>query len=372
MEAGKISSAQLACMLYLSLLATATLSSPSLAFDVARSDMWMTPALGCVTGFATIYMALSLHRRYPGLTVVQYSELILGPVIGKLISLTFLIVCLMMNANQLRQFAELMSMAFMANTPIVVFATTMVVVSSIAVRLGVEIIGRLALAFTPLIVVIVVVLILPLIKEMEPDQILPFMDQGITPVIRGALTLQLWFPMYTYVSMFLPYLSNTDKTKGRLFWAVGWSVVTFTLTFFYVLMALGSATSFFAYPFLLLSRFVSIGTFMTHLDSLIMLVWVIDVFVRTIVMYYAAASGLAQWFKLRSYKPLTLPVGLVIILLAFWSIPDATTYNESIGHVILFYYIYAHLCIPIVLYIISLLRGGSAAPNRGTPTTDGT
>ncbi|GMK38202.1 germination protein [Paenibacillus sp. CCS19] len=357
MEAGKISSAQLACMLYLSLLATATLSSPSLAYDVARTDMWMTPVVGCITGFATIYIALSLHRRYPGLTFVQYCELILGPVIGKFISLTFLIVCLMMNANQLRQFAELMSMAFMANTPIVVFATTMVLVSSIAVRLGIEVIGRLALTFTPLIVVIVVVLILPLVREMEPDQILPFMDKGIAPVIRGAISLQLWFPIYTYISMFLPYVSNKDNNKGRLYWAVGWSVVTFILTFFYVLMALGSATSFFDYPFLLLSRFVSIGTFMTHLDSLIMLVWVIDVFIRTIVMYYAATSGIAQWFKLRSYKPLTLPVGLAIVLLAFWSIPDATTYNESIGHVILFYYIYAHLCLPIVLFIVAVLRG---------------
>lgn len=360
MEAGKISSMQLACMLYLSLLATATLSSPSLAFSVAHTDMWMTPLLGCVTGFITIYIALSLHRRYPGLTFVQYCDLILGPVLGKFISLTFLIVCLMMNANQLRQFAELMSMAFMPNTPIVVFACTMILVSSIAVRLGVEVIGRLALAFTPLIIIIVVILILPLVKEMKPDQVLPFMDQGIAPVIRGAITLQLWFPIYTYASMFLPYVSSKDTNKGRLYWAVGWSVVTFILTFFYVLMSLGAATSFFAYPFLLLSRFVTIGTFMTHLDSLIMLVWVIDVFIRTIVMYYAATSGLAQWFKLRSYKQLTLPVGLVIVLLTFWSIPDATSYNESIGHVIVFYYIYAHLCLPIVLFIIALLRGGKS------------
>ncbi|MBD3920764.1 endospore germination permease [Paenibacillus sp. PR3] len=346
-------------MLFLSLLATATLSSPSLAYNVSHTDMWMTPIIGCVTGFASIYIALSLHRRYPGRTIVQYCELILGPVVGKFISLTFLIVCLMMNANQLRQFSELMSMAFMPNTPLVVFACTMVLVSSIAVRLGVEIIGRLALSLTPLIVVIVVVLILPLIKEMEPDRILPIFSQGAAPVLRGAITLQLWYPMYMYASMFLPYLSKHDQNKGRLYWAVGWSVVTFTLTFLYVLMALGTATNFFSYPFLQLSRYVSIASFMTHLDSLIMIVWVMDVFIRTIVMYYAATSGLAQWFKLSSYKPLTLPVGLAIILLAFWSIPDATTYNYSLGHIILFYYIYAHLCIPIVLFATALLRGSS-------------
>ncbi|PWW08415.1 spore germination protein KB [Paenibacillus cellulosilyticus] len=348
-------------MLFLSLLATATLTSPAIAYSIAHTDMWMTPMLGSLGGLATIYIASVLHHRYPGNTLIQYSELILGRVIGRLISLTFLIVCLMMNANQLRQFAELMSLAFMTNTPIVVFASTMILVSSIAVRLGVEIIGRLALTFTPLIVGIVVVLILPLLSEMEPDQILPFMDQGFSPIIRGSVALQVWFPMYIYASMFLPYISDLNKAAGRLYWTIGWSVVTFMLTFFYVLMALGAATSFFSYPFLLLSRYVSIASFMTHLDSLIMIVWVIDVFVRTIVMYYAAVSGLAQWFKLRSYKPLTLPVGLIIILLTFWSIPDATTYNESLGQVVIYYYIYGHLCIPIVLYIISLLRGGKPA-----------
>jgi spore germination protein (amino acid permease) len=344
-------------MLFLSLFATAMLSSPTLAYSVSRADMWITPLLGCLSGFATIFIAIALHRRYPGYTLIQYCELILGRIVGRVISLTFLIVCLLMNANQLRQFAEIMKLAFMVNTPTIVFVSSMVIVSAIAVRLGVEIIGRLSLVVTPLIVIIVVVLILPLISEMEPDRILPIMTEGFAPLIRGAVTLQLWFSLYIYASMFLPYLSDQAQAARHLYWAVGWSVVTFVLTFFYVLMALGSATSVFEYPFLQLSRYVSIANFMTHLDSLIMLVWVIDVFIRTIVMYYAAAIGVAQWFKLRTYRPLTLPIGLIIILFTFWSIPNAIAYQESLGQVVVFYYIYAHLCIPIVLYIIALLRG---------------
>src|SRR3569832_1402872 len=111
-------------MLYLTLLATAMLSSPALSYSVSRSDMWLTPLLGSLGGLLTVYMALFLYKKHPGKTLVQYSESILGPWLGKLVSLSFLLVCLQMNWNQLRQFAELKNLAFMVRTPTIIFAAS--------------------------------------------------------------------------------------------------------------------------------------------------------------------------------------------------------------------------------------------------------
>ncbi|EFM09082.1 spore germination protein [Paenibacillus curdlanolyticus YK9] len=369
MEKGKISAAQLACMMYLSLQATATLASPALVYGISQNDMYLTPLLGCLGGFLTVYIAMFLQRQYPGQTLVQYSESILGPWLGKLASLSFLLVCLLMNAYQLRQFSELMNLAFMALSPPAVFSCTMVLVGSIAVRLGVEIIGRLSLLFTPIIVVIVVILVLPLIQGMEPDQLLPFLDKGVMPVVKGAAILQIWFPLFIYSAMFLPYVSNINKAARWLSYSVCWATLTFIITFFYVIMSIGAATQLFSYPFLLLSRYVVIASFMTHLDSLIMIMWVLDVFIRTIVMYYAAASGIAQLCKLPSYKPLILPIGLWIVILSFWSVPDISTFNENIGKLLIFVYSYAHLVIPIILYVAALLRKMTAS-NKQPPATN--
>ncbi|WP_127534244.1 GerAB/ArcD/ProY family transporter [Paenibacillus kobensis] len=359
MNNDKITSAQLACMLFLSILATSMLTSPSLAYGIAKNDMWMTPLIGSLGGFLTVALSLALYRRYPGCTLIQYSDLILTKWLGKPISLVFLFVCLQMNANQLRQFAELMKLAFMVNTPIIIFAVSMMLVGAIVVNLGIELIGRLSLLFTPIIIIIVAVLILPLIRGMEPDQLLPFMADGAAPILRGAFALQIWFPTYIYAAMFLPYVSDINKARRWLNWGVCWSTTIFTLSFLYIVMSMGAASQHFSYPFLLLSRYVTIASFMTHLDALIMILWVLDVFIRTIVMYYAAVSGFSQWFQLPSYKPITLPVGLLIVLLTFWSIPDITTYN-FLAYIVLYYYTLGNICIPLLLYIIALFRSGPA------------
>jgi len=363
MDSGKISAAQLACMLFLSIIATSMLTSPSLAYGIAKNDMWMTPLVASLGGFFTVAISIALHRRYPGCTIVQYSDLILTKWLGKPVSFIFLVVCLQLNANQLFQFAELMKLSFMENTPIIVFSVSMMLVGAVTVNLGIELIGRLSRLFTPVIVILVIGLILPLVRDLELDQLLPLMERGPAPIFRGALTLQIWFPMYIYAAMFLPFVANLDKARYWLNWGVCWSTAIFVLAFIFILLSMGTATNLFSYPFLLLSRYVNISSFMTHLDALIMILWVVDVFTRTIVMYYAAVIGIAQWFRLPSYKPLTLPVGLIIVLLTFWSIPNLAAYN-ALGYIVVFYYSVAHLCIPLLLYTVSLLRGKPAAASQ--------
>ncbi|GFN32710.1 GerAB/ArcD/ProY family transporter [Paenibacillus xylaniclasticus] len=356
MDKGKISAAQLTCMLFLSILATSMLTSPSIAYSIAKNDMWLTPLIGCLGGFLVVALALALHRRYPGSTLVQYSDLILSKWLGKLVSLVFLLICLLMNAYQLRQFSEIMKLSFMINTPSMVFVVSMILVSALAVNLGIELIGRVSLLFTPIIIFLVIGLILPLVREMEPDQLLPFMADGAGPILRGALALQIWFPIYIYAVMFLPYVSNQNQARRWLNWGVCWSIIIFVLTFLYIIMTMGAASQHFSYPFLLLSRYVTIASFMTHLDASIMILWVLDVFIRTIVMYYAAVSGFAQWFQIPSYKALTLPIGLIIVLFTFWSIPNMAVFNQLIS-VMMFYYLVGHLGIPLILYAASLIRG---------------
>lgn len=365
LENSKITSVQLACMIFLTLLATSMLTSAANTYSQAKQDMWITPLIGCLSGFIIVAIVVHLHRIYPGKTLIEYSEQILGTLLGKAISLLFLLISLQLNANQARQFSEFMTTSFYKQTPTLMLILTLMGLSAIAVRCGVEIIGRSALLLTPVIVVIVLALLLPMISAVEADRVLPLLSDGMVPILRGAAFLQVWFPQYVYMSFYLPFVSDVHKSRRWGFISVLWIICILTGSLLLVATALGPATRLFPYPFMIITRYVSILRFFEHLDALIMLLWVLDVFVRSIVTYYACVIGFAQWFGVKDYKPLVIPIGLLITVLSFWSIPNFTQLNTN-GTSIAFYYFFGNFVIPMLLFVIAKLRGlkpASSAPS---------
>ncbi|MGM0890318.1 MAG: GerAB/ArcD/ProY family transporter [Bacillota bacterium] len=83
MEKGKISSLQMAIMMYPTIVATAVLGLPSITAKYAQNDLWLSPILASLIGYVTVYIAYKLHELYPKQTVIQFSEHILGRFAGK-------------------------------------------------------------------------------------------------------------------------------------------------------------------------------------------------------------------------------------------------------------------------------------------------
>ena len=90
MEKGKISSLQMAFMMYPTIVATAILSVPSITAKYAKNDLWLSPILASLIGYVTVYIAYKLHKLYPKQTVIQFSEQIIGRFAGKMFGFLFL------------------------------------------------------------------------------------------------------------------------------------------------------------------------------------------------------------------------------------------------------------------------------------------
>ena len=55
---------------------------------------------------------------------------------------------------------------------------------------------------------------------------------------------------------------------------------------------------------------------MTRLDVLVALTLLVTVFMKITVFYYVTVLGLAQLLRLRSYKPLIVPIGLIAVAIS--------------------------------------------------------
>lgn len=96
-EKGKISSLQMAIMIFPAVVATGDLLLPAVMSKHAGRDAWIPPIIASFIGYLTIYILFQLHKRYPKKTIIEYAEMIVGRLAGK--TLTFLILCYFLISN---------------------------------------------------------------------------------------------------------------------------------------------------------------------------------------------------------------------------------------------------------------------------------
>lgn len=76
------------------------------------------------------------------------------------------------------------------------------------------------------------------------------------------------------------------------------------------------------YPVMVAFRYISIADFFENLDSVVMTVWILGMYVKISVFYYATVLGTSQWLELSDYRPIVIPIGMLIAALSFWSMPN--------------------------------------------------
>jgi hypothetical protein len=119
-EKGRISALQMAIMMYPTIIATAVLIVPAITGKLAGRDLWLSPVLASSTGFITVYLAYRLNNLYPKMKLIEYSEIILSFLPGKVLGFMFLFFYLHLNGTVLRIHGEFVVGSFFTKTPLIV------------------------------------------------------------------------------------------------------------------------------------------------------------------------------------------------------------------------------------------------------------
>jgi spore germination protein KB len=366
MEKGKITSLQMAFMMYPTIVATAILGVPSITAKYAKTDLWLPPIFAALIGYLTVYIAYKLHKLYPKQTVIQFSEQIIGLAPGKILGFLFLFFYIQNTGLILRGYAEFIIGSFLVRTPISVIMASMALLCAFIVRGGIEVLGRAAELFVPVFIFPICILILLLIPDLEFKNIFPILGEGIMPPIKGAIVPGGWFSEFFLIIFLLPFLADMKKgmKSGMMtVFAVMMTLIVVNLT---VLFVLGPTTSTKLYPLMNVSRYISFADFFEHVESAVMAVWIVGAFVKVSVFYYASALGTAQWLNLSDYRPVVWPIGILIVIFSLWSLPSSVDVSRNDINVFPLQSILMQTIIPLLLLVIAVVRKRN---RKGTETS---
>lgn len=175
-ERGKISASQMAIMMNQAILATVLLLVPAISAKHAKQDIWLSPIWASLIGFLAVFLAYKLNKLYPKETLIEYCELILGKVLGKIIGAVYLFFYLHITGIIVREYGEFVSGNFLPHTPMLFIFGTMVLLCSLAVYGGLEVIGRCAEIILPVILVFYLIMCIMLFKDLDIKNMFPIME----------------------------------------------------------------------------------------------------------------------------------------------------------------------------------------------------
>ncbi|MCQ6561748.1 GerAB/ArcD/ProY family transporter [Paenibacillus mendelii] len=355
-EKGKISAFQMGVMMYPTIFATAILSLPSIIAVQAGRDMWLSPIWASTIGFLAVCIAYQLHKLYPKETIVEYSVHLVGRIVGKIMGLMFIFFYMHLNGFIIREYGEFVVGNFFVKTPIIVVIGSMVIVCAFAVRGGVEVLGRCAQIFVPIVIILILLIVFLLSPDLKPIQIYPIMEHGVKPSLMGAVVPSDWFSEFIVISFLLPYL--TDREKGMKWGMISVFAVmlTMVLSNMTALFLFGINTVGFRYPVMVAARYISLANFLEHLESIVMAIWIVGAFVKISVFYYVIVLGTAQWLKLTDYRPIVWPVGFLLVLFSVWVAPNVQEMTRVVGTSIPFYLLSMQVAVPTLLLFIAFIQ----------------
>nr|WP_078408854.1 GerAB/ArcD/ProY family transporter [Priestia abyssalis] len=288
MENGKINALQMFCLIVLFALGTSIVVSYGAE---AKRDAWLAILLGGFFGGTLIFMVYSsLYRLYPNLSLILYAQQIAGKWIGWLLGVAFIIYFIHGAARDLRDYGELLTASMFTETPLFIIHVMMILTMIYVLRLGIEVLGRVAeLSFVIIFGLGITGIISVLLSnKVALNQLSPIMENGLKRVLSDSfpsLFVVPWGEMLTF-TLILPYLNNPRSVMKVGLSAVLFSAVTLSFTIMLNISVLG-ADVFTRSNFALFEtiRRVSLMEFIERLDPIVLLTLIIGDFFKVGIFF---------------------------------------------------------------------------------------
>ncbi|OPX87888.1 MAG: Spore germination protein YndE [Pelotomaculum sp. PtaB.Bin013] len=365
LERGKIEGKQAIFLMVSMVIATASIFITSSVARLAKQDSWISMLLAILLGLLIAWLAVNLSLRFPGKTIFQYPEAILGRWPGKVVALLYIWFYIHINGEIIREYGTFLVSAFMPETPMIVFMILIVGIAAYAVRNGLEVFTRANQMILPIIIISIIILVILATPEMNLKRLLPvYADNGAAPIIKGAVTPTLRIGEIVTIAVIIPYL---NKAREAYQVATTATIITGFVLFVPVVADLSTfgpaVTAGWFFPALNGVTMIHLANFLDRLEPIIMIIWVSGALIKISVYYWAAVLGSAQWLELKDYKPLVLPVGVILLALSIMahdSVMDLFVYTSTFVNLVLAIF---EAVIPLLLLLVAVLRGQGGTQN---------
>lgn len=356
-ENDKISNGQMLAITVSTVIGVGILSLPRVLADAAGTDGWILLIIAGLLAGVMMTIITIVTAKFPNKTAVEFGRNLLTTPISDFISFLYFIYLIIFVAFVVRIFAEIVKMFLLTQTPTEVIIITMLLATAYLSREGIEGIGKMAVLLLPIIIIPIFLMLIVLLPELDPTNILPVFKLDITKLPMGILDSIFAFAGYDLLLLFMCFNNEPKKALKYNLGAIGIITGVYLLVFFIVIMVFGKTeTIHLIWPSMSLTEVVQFpGAFIENVQGIVMAQWTLVAFTTLAPLLYGSALIMSKLFRANEHKYFVLPIIPIIYILSL--VPDnLVTAYDYVTQATNYLGVFIVIIMPIVLFIITLFK----------------
>lgn len=330
-----VSSRQMATLFLCFITGSAIVNIPAPLTGAAKNAAWISLWIANGLGMLLLFCILYLHRKYPDLTLIQYSRQALGRVMTVIIAVPFFLLLFVMLADIVGDIGGFFKSAMMRETPTYVFHIFILLTAAMTVRSGIEVMARM---FTLLVITILLfsaIVLLLMIPNYRVELLMPLFPDGFKPVLHGVY-IAWGFPYAEMIlfSMVLPFVRKDQEPLGKFMFVVLLiSGITLTFVIVCTIMAIGPLAANIKFSLFTLGRMIELAEVIERVESVIGMALIVGSYMKATIVLFAINLGLSQFFRLQDERILIFPITFLTLLLSLTMFKNELEFNEHVSTV---------------------------------------
>lgn len=367
LDKGRISSVQLLFLLLIAELATAFLYVPAITSKAAGPDGWLSLLIPATIYASTVAATcVALSKRFPNQVFSEYLPEVIGQIPGKLLAAIYTGILIHITSVMVIEGAQFIQSNFLTETPVLVLQLVLVGVAVYGSYLGIEVIARHNELVFPIFILSLSSLIALVAKDIKLQNFLPVLENGVVPVLKGAMVPGVWRGEVFIMLWLYPYLNRKEEAYQSAFGMVFMATFVVTIVVSVTVGVFGDLyTSRLVYPVNVLARYISVAGILERLELFIVIIWVAGVIVKLAVFFHTAGIAATSTLGLKNYRVMLLPVALAAMIVGNIFYGNYVQVVDFLSQVWPFYGSTIELLIPVLILLLAVIRkkgvSGSAA-----------
>lgn len=356
-------------ILYISFqIGSAIMNVPAPLIGVAKNNAWLSVLIASGISSVLLVIVLSLHHKYPNMTFIEYSRQLIGDKLTLLLAIPFIIMILLMLCLILIDIKRFFTSSMMTQTPDYIFYSIILLNVALTARAGIEVMARMFTFFLFIMYGSSILILLLVIPFYHPEHLLPFLTNGLKPVIHGIYLLVFPFGELILLSMLLPFVKTScnPTLNKRLYWIHVLNTFTLLIVVVGTIMVLGPAAEIRAYSLFTIARLIEIGDFIERLESIIGISITFGTITKATIVMFMLNLALSQLLKIKSQQVLIFPLALVVFLLCNTMFHNEAEQVQIVQDTWPFIVIVAGIIPTILLGVVALFRKKPASKKTKT------
>ncbi|MHB1419998.1 MAG: GerAB/ArcD/ProY family transporter [Bacillota bacterium] len=326
---------------------------------LAGHDMWLSGLIALLTTMLFSLIVVYMGRLFPGKTIVDYSQELLGSIPGKALGFLLALYFLLVAVESVAIYVHHINDFLLPETPFLVITVIHVLVVCYLAWHGPEVIFRTSVFAFYLLMLFCSFVIIATIPEIDLDRVLPLFDTNLNAISSASLIANTFVGQSVMViAMVLPMLKDQKKAVRSTVTGLSIGGIVFILYFLSELMIMGPhLTAQMRVACMDLVRSIQITEYLHRFESFMVALWYWNILVQAGILIYCATLALRQAVGIKQRNPwIVIASGVFLVVVTYYTAFNRMVFTNLLEYTWGYISLPIQFGLPLILLLMFYIR----------------